>query len=80
MWPTAGLRGEQRRSPMTITASEDVREAFITGLRNAHAMEKQALSIMEPQVGRLESYPDVARRLGTTSARRTDRSTGWRRS
>jgi ferritin-like metal-binding protein YciE len=63
MWPTAGLRGEQRRSPMTVTASEDVREAFITGLRNAHAMEKQALSIMEPQVGRLESYPDVARRL-----------------
>jgi ferritin-like metal-binding protein YciE len=26
-------------------------------------MEKQALSIMEPQVARLESYPEVARRL-----------------
>jgi ferritin-like metal-binding protein YciE len=48
---------------MTVTVSEDVREVFITGLRNAHAMEKQALSIMEPQVARLESYPDVALRL-----------------
>ena len=48
---------------MTLTASDTIREIFVTGLRNAHAMEKQALSIMEPQVSRLESYPDVARRL-----------------
>jgi ferritin-like metal-binding protein YciE len=48
---------------MTITPSDTTREIFVTGLRNAHAMEKQALSIMEPQVSRLESYPDVAQRL-----------------
>jgi len=48
---------------MTITASEDVREVFVTGLRNAHAMEKQALSIMQPQLERIENYPDVGRRL-----------------
>jgi ferritin-like metal-binding protein YciE len=48
---------------MANTSSADVRDVFITGLRNAHAMEKQALSIMEPQVARLESYPEVARRL-----------------
>jgi len=48
---------------MTPTASAEIREIFVTGLRNAHAMEKQALSIMEPQVARLESYPDIAQRL-----------------
>jgi len=36
---------------------------FVTGLRNAHAVEKQALSIMEPQVARIENYPEVADRL-----------------
>lgn len=35
----------------------------MTGLRNAHAVEKQALSIMTPQVSRIENYPDVADRL-----------------
>ncbi|MBB4008495.1 ferritin-like domain-containing protein [Allorhizobium taibaishanense] len=36
---------------------------IITGLKNAHAMEEQALSIMRPQVKRIENYPEVARRL-----------------
>ncbi|ANM13237.1 MULTISPECIES: ferritin-like domain-containing protein [unclassified Rhizobium] len=36
---------------------------IITGLKNAHAMENQALSIMKPQVSRIENYPEVARRL-----------------
>ncbi|MGN7868414.1 ferritin-like domain-containing protein [Paracoccus sp. 22332] len=35
-------------------------EVFIDGLRNAHAMEKQALSIMQPQLNRLEHYPQVS--------------------
>lgn len=48
---------------VSSAASEDLREIFVTGLRNAHAMEKQALSIMEPQVARLENYPDMAQRL-----------------
>ncbi len=39
------------------------REIFVTGLKNAHAMERQALSIMKPQVSRIENYPEVARRL-----------------
>ena len=41
----------------------DTRDIFITGLRNAHAMENQALAIMKPQVERIENYPEVARRL-----------------
>ena len=40
-----------------------IRSLFITGLRNAHAMENQALSIMKPQVSRIENYPEVASRL-----------------
>ncbi|UXN68508.1 ferritin-like domain-containing protein [Devosia neptuniae] len=41
----------------------DTRDIFITGLRNAHAMENQALAIMKPQAERIENYPEVARRL-----------------
>jgi ferritin-like metal-binding protein YciE len=48
---------------MTTIAAEEVRDIFVTGLRNAHAMEKQALSIMEPQLERIDNYPDIARRL-----------------
>lgn len=41
----------------------DVRTIFVTGLKNAHAMENQALSIMKPQVARIENYPEVAAKL-----------------
>ncbi|MFK3690813.1 ferritin-like domain-containing protein [Agrobacterium tumefaciens] len=41
----------------------DLREIFVTGLRNAHAMENQALSIMKPQISRIENYPEVKARL-----------------
>lgn len=30
--------------------NSEARALFITGLRNAHAMENQAISIMKPQV------------------------------
>ena len=39
------------------------REIFVTGLKNAHAMENQALAIMKPQLERLEHYPEMAARL-----------------
>lgn len=41
----------------------ETRDIFLTGLRNAHAMENQALAIMKPQVSRIENYPEVARKL-----------------
>lgn len=34
-------------------------ELYHQGLRNAHALETQAIQIMERQVERLENYPDV---------------------
>lgn len=40
-----------------------LRDIFTTGLRNAHAMENQALSMMKPQVARIEKYPEMSARL-----------------
>jgi ferritin-like metal-binding protein YciE len=48
-----------------IMSSTDIRSLFITGLRDAHAMENQALAIMRPQLSRIENYPDVRRQLET---------------
>lgn len=45
------------------TRPEILHELFVTGLRNAHAIEKQALSIMTPQVERIVNYPEMADRL-----------------
>lgn len=44
-------------------SENETREIFVAGLRNAHAMEKQALSIMKPQVKRIENYPEIAAKL-----------------
>jgi ferritin-like metal-binding protein YciE len=38
-------------------------DLFLTGLRNAHALEQQALAMMKPQINRLEHYPEVLTRL-----------------
>jgi ferritin-like metal-binding protein YciE len=46
-----------------FTDNDRLTALFVTGLKNAHAMEKQALSIMTPQVSRIENYPEVAERL-----------------
>ena len=43
--------------------SNEARKIFIIGLRNAHAMENQALSIMKPQASRIENYPEVGARI-----------------
>ncbi|ESY64452.1 ferritin-like domain-containing protein [Mesorhizobium opportunistum] len=48
---------------MDTNFDSESREIFVVGLRNAHAMENQALSIMKPQVERIENYPEVADRL-----------------
>jgi ferritin-like metal-binding protein YciE len=45
------------------TTGGRLQELFVTGVRNAHALENQALSIMTPQVRRIEHYPEVAERL-----------------
>jgi ferritin-like metal-binding protein YciE len=44
-------------------ASERLREVYVTGLRNAHAVENQAVELLERQVGRLENYPEMSARM-----------------
>lgn len=44
-------------------ASETVRSVYISGLRNAHAFEQQALQVMERQVERVEHYPEMEQAL-----------------
>ena len=46
-----------------MASTDHARTVFMAGLKNAHAMEKQALSIMQPQVNRLTHYPELSRRL-----------------
>jgi ferritin-like metal-binding protein YciE len=45
------------------TSPDTLKTLFITGAVNLHAVEKQALSIMTPQIARIEHYPEIADRL-----------------
>src|SRR4051812_1444695 len=45
------------------STSAAARSIFITGLKNAHALETQATQIIGRQLDRLENYPQVAERL-----------------
>ncbi|WP_420136499.1 ferritin-like domain-containing protein [Sphingomonas sp.] len=45
------------------TAADEVREVFIDGLKNAHALENQALALMDRQIEHLAHYAEVAERL-----------------
>ena len=40
-----------------------VRDYYVAGLRNAHAMETQAIQLLTRQVERLESYPEMEARM-----------------
>jgi ferritin-like metal-binding protein YciE len=43
--------------------SPSLRSVFVTGLQNAHAVEQQALSLIDRQLDRLVRYPEIADRL-----------------
>jgi ferritin-like metal-binding protein YciE len=43
--------------------SEQAQSIYITGLRNQHAVENQAIQLLERQIGRLENYPEMADRM-----------------
>jgi ferritin-like metal-binding protein YciE len=40
-----------------------IRDIYITGLTNAHALEAQAIQLCQRQVERLENYPEMRERL-----------------
>src|SRR5688572_16311398 len=48
-----------------LTHSESVKNIFITGLQNAHALEKEALQLMQRQIERFENYPEMSQILRT---------------
>ena len=43
----------------STSANEEIQSIFVTGVKNAHALEKEALQIMNRQVERLENYPEL---------------------
>ena len=46
-------------------ADETIRDLLLTGLKNAHAMERQAEETMERQVERMDDFPELQARLRT---------------
>lgn len=48
---------------MATRASSTLRTIFVTGLQNAHAVENQALAMMDRQLDRLGRYPELVKRL-----------------
>src|SRR4051812_3053466 len=57
---TASIAGS-----MDLASNETVKNIFITGLQNAHALEKEALQLMQRQVERFENYPEMSQLLRT---------------
>lgn len=50
---------------MVSVSSAHIQMIFVTGLQNAHAVENQALSLIDRQLDRLTRYPEIAERLRT---------------
>ena len=48
---------------MATVPSAHIRLIFVTGLQNAHAVEQQALALIDRQLDRLTRYPEIAERL-----------------
>src|SRR4051812_8472167 len=48
---------------MATSMQDMTQHVFIEGLRNARALEHQALALMDRQIDHLENYPDVLDRL-----------------
>lgn len=46
-----------------MAEQQNIQEIFVLGLRNAHAMEHQALALMDRQIEHLANYADVEVRL-----------------
>ena len=46
-----------------IAQNDTVQSIFVTGVKNAHALEKEARQIMERQIERVANYPEMERML-----------------
>ncbi len=45
--------------------ADSVHETYLTGLRNAHALEAQAIQLLSRQLERIENYPEHAMMIRT---------------
>jgi ferritin-like metal-binding protein YciE len=52
-----------QENTMSSSAPEKARDIYIVGLRNQHAVENQAIELLERQVARLENYPEMRDRM-----------------
>jgi ferritin-like metal-binding protein YciE len=52
--------GDDMSSSSSVNQARDI---YIVGLRNQHAVENQAIELLERQVGRLENYPEMRDRM-----------------
>lgn len=50
---------DQSQSSSLLTG-EDAKQSYILGIQSAHALEKQATQLINRQLERIESYPEVA--------------------
>lgn len=50
---------DQTASAAGLGSSDRARKDYIMGIQSAHALEKQAIQLIDRQVGRIESYPEV---------------------
>jgi ferritin-like metal-binding protein YciE len=48
---------------MSATTIDAARDTYVAGLRNQHAVEEQAISLLQRQVERLENYPEMEARM-----------------
>jgi ferritin-like metal-binding protein YciE len=46
-----------------MSQDDQVRDVYLTGLRNMHALEMSAIELTERQTERLEHYPEMKKRL-----------------
>lgn len=54
---------EPKESDKMAIAAEEARDLFVTGLKDVHAAVRQGRRMVENQIERLESYPQVEERL-----------------
>ena len=46
-----------------MSGSDVATEVYVTGLRNQHAVETQAIGTIKNELGRMEAYPDLHARM-----------------
>ncbi|MGI4942797.1 MAG: DUF892 family protein, partial [Janthinobacterium lividum] len=61
-----------------MSSSNTTMDVYLTGLRNQHSVETQAIGTVKNELGRMEAYPDLHARMqqemqrSTTQAARLD--------